>query len=225
MTVLFCRPDDGHIKWWKHVAWLTSCKTTTDIQLLCMKVLCNKIYNRVILFAPIFIILSKHEVFCSLHFMIVHLIRYYIFVWNTLSFSQLSELERHHEQENVLPLLEKLDKLQAENTGLRDRNDELTVEVEALTAKLASLKTKKYIGYVECSVNSKTCFSIPIWNWGGRCLRVFLWRKKRVLMLLLLLTSIFYASHSFHLSLVTSIFKVKVVPKHPTIKMCRAAWK
>jgi hypothetical protein len=69
----------------------------------------------------------------------------------------------------VLPLLEKLDKLQAENTGLRDRNDELTVEVEALTAKLASLKIKKY---VDCSVNSKTYLSIPFkmnWNWGGRC--------------------------------------------------------
>lgn len=62
----------------------------------------------------------------------------------------------------MLPLLEKLDKLQAENTGLRDRNDELTVEVEALTTQLASLKTKKYIGYVDCSVNSKTCLSISI---------------------------------------------------------------
>ena len=79
-----------------------------------------------------------------------------------MSFSQLSELERCHEQEHMLPLLEKLEKLQAENTGLRDRNDELTVEVEALTAKLASLKTKKYIGYAECSVNSKTCLSTPI---------------------------------------------------------------
>lgn len=56
---------------------------------------------------------------------------------------RLSELEGCREQEHVLPLLEKLDKLQAENTGLRDRNDELTVEVEALTAKLASLKIKK----------------------------------------------------------------------------------
>jgi dynactin complex subunit len=74
----------------------------------------------------------------------------------------VSELERCNEQEHVLPLLENVDKLQAENTGLRDRNDELTVEVEALTAKLASLKTKKYVGYVDCSVNSKTCLSIPI---------------------------------------------------------------
>jgi len=39
MTVLFCRPDDGQIKWPKHVARLTSCKTTSDIQLLCMTVL------------------------------------------------------------------------------------------------------------------------------------------------------------------------------------------
>jgi predicted nuclease with TOPRIM domain len=69
-----------------------------------------------------------------------------------LSVSQLSEQERRHEQELVLPLLEKLDNLQAENTGLRDRNDELTVEVEALTARLASLKTKKYIGYVDYPV-------------------------------------------------------------------------
>jgi len=172
----------GRIKWPEHVAWLTSCKTTTDIQSLCMTVLCNKIYKCLSLFAPIFNIISKHEVCCNLHFMTdhrVHLIGYCILIWNTLSFSQLSELERRHEQENVQPLLEKLDKLQSENTGLRDRNDELTVEVEALTAKLASLKTKKYIGYVECSVNSKTCLSIPIWNWGGRCLHVFLWRKKR----------------------------------------------
>lgn len=56
---------------------------------------------------------------------------------------RLSELEGCHEQEEMQPLLEKLSELQAENTGLRDRNDELTVEVEALTAKLASLKTKK----------------------------------------------------------------------------------
>ncbi|XP_069682969.1 ninein homolog isoform X2 [Periplaneta americana] len=56
---------------------------------------------------------------------------------------RLSELEGSHEQEQVLPLLEKLNELQAENTGLRDRNDELTMEVEALSAKLASLKTKK----------------------------------------------------------------------------------
>lgn len=66
----------------------------------------------------------------------------------------------------MLPLLEKLDKLQAENTGLRDRNDELTVEVEALTAKLASLKTKKYSGYVDYSINSKTCFSMPFKIFG-----------------------------------------------------------
>lgn len=79
-----------------------------------------------------------------------------------MSFSQLSELERCNEQEHVLPLLEKLDKLQAENTGLRDRNDELTVEVEALTAKLAALKTKKYIAYVDYSANTKTCLSIPV---------------------------------------------------------------
>lgn len=72
----------------------------------------------------------------------------------------------------MLPLLEKLDKLQAENTGLRDRNDELTVEVEALTAKLAALKTKKYVDDVDYSVSSKTCLSIPFqmtWNWGSRC--------------------------------------------------------
>ena len=31
---LFCRRDDGRIKRPKHVIWLTSCKTTTDIQLL-----------------------------------------------------------------------------------------------------------------------------------------------------------------------------------------------
>jgi len=29
-------PDDGRIKQLKHVAWLTNCKTTTDIELLCV---------------------------------------------------------------------------------------------------------------------------------------------------------------------------------------------
>ena len=151
--------------------------------------------------------------------MIVHrirLIRYCIFIWNTSSFSQLSELERCHEQEHVLPLLEKLDKLQAENTGLRDRNDELTVEVEALTTKLASLKTKKYIGYVEYSVNSKTCLSMPFKITGIGVVDIWV-----VLMLLFLLTSIFYATHSFHLSHVTYIIKCK----HHAIHMCRGAWK
>jgi hypothetical protein len=62
------------------------------------------------------------------------------------------------------------------------------------------------------------------WNWSGGCLHVFLWRKKRVLMLLLLLTPIFYASHSVHLSLVANIFKVKVEHKHHAIKMCKVAW-
>jgi predicted nuclease with TOPRIM domain len=57
------------------------------------------------------------------------------------------------------PLLEKLSELQAENTGLRDCNDELTVEVESLTAKLASLKTKKYVGDVQYSFNEK-CFLV-----------------------------------------------------------------
>jgi predicted nuclease with TOPRIM domain len=62
---------------------------------------------------------------------------------------QVSELEGCHDQEQMQPLLGKLRELQAENTELRDRNDELTVEVEALTAKLASLKTKKYVGNVQ----------------------------------------------------------------------------
>jgi predicted nuclease with TOPRIM domain len=60
-------------------------------------------------------------------------------------------MEGCHEKEQVLPLIEKLNELQAENTGLRDRNDELTMEVEALTAKLASLKTKKYVHSVNIS--------------------------------------------------------------------------
>jgi predicted nuclease with TOPRIM domain len=61
---------------------------------------------------------------------------------------QLSELEGCREQEQVLPLLEKLNELQSENTRLRDRNDELTMEVEAVTAQLASLKTKKYVDMI-----------------------------------------------------------------------------
>jgi predicted nuclease with TOPRIM domain len=67
------------------------------------------------------------------------------------SYSQLSELEGSHEQEQMQPLLEKLSELQAENTRLRDRNDELTVEVEALTVKLAALKTRKYVDNVQYS--------------------------------------------------------------------------
>ncbi|PSN57236.1 hypothetical protein C0J52_05004 [Blattella germanica] len=56
---------------------------------------------------------------------------------------RLSELEGSNEREKMLPLLERINELQAENTGLRDSNDELTMEVESLTAKLASMKTKK----------------------------------------------------------------------------------
>jgi predicted nuclease with TOPRIM domain len=59
-------------------------------------------------------------------------------------------MEGCHEKEQMLPLIEKLSELQAENTGLRDRNDELMMEVEALTAQLASLKTKKYVHNVQC---------------------------------------------------------------------------
>lgn len=64
-------------------------------------------------------------------------------------------MEGCDEKEQVLPLIEKVNELQAENTGLRDRNDELTMEVEALTAKLAALKTKKYVHNVHCSLKNK----------------------------------------------------------------------
>jgi predicted nuclease with TOPRIM domain len=69
-------------------------------------------------------------------------------------------MEGCSEKEEVLPLIEKLNELQAENTGLRDRNDELTMEVEALTAKLASLKTRKYVDNVQSSLMYKTLLSI-----------------------------------------------------------------
>jgi predicted nuclease with TOPRIM domain len=69
-------------------------------------------------------------------------------------------MEGCSEKEEVLPLIEKLNELQAENTGLRDRNDELTMEVEALIAKLASLKTKKYVDNVQSSLMYKTLLSI-----------------------------------------------------------------
>lgn len=74
--------------------------------------------------------------------------------------SQVGEMEGCSEKEEVLPLIEKLNELQAENTGLRDRNDELTMEVEALTAKLASLKTRKYVDNVQSSLMYKTLLSI-----------------------------------------------------------------
>jgi hypothetical protein len=126
----------------------------------------------------------------------------------------------------VLPLFEKLDKLQAENTGLRDRNDELTVEVEALTAKLASLKTKKYIGYVDCSVNSKTCLSIPIriTEIGAVDVCMFFCGGRNVCRCCYWYWPPFYMPAILsicHLSL--EIFQV--VPKHHAIKMCRVAWK
>jgi len=41
---LLCRPDDDRTKRPKHVAWLTSCKTTTAIQLY-RRYFCNKFSN------------------------------------------------------------------------------------------------------------------------------------------------------------------------------------
>ncbi|XP_068085274.1 ninein homolog [Anabrus simplex] len=62
---------------------------------------------------------------------------------------RLSELEGSHEQEQVLPLLEKVNELQAENTSLRDRIDELTVEMEDMTVRLSASKLKKS-AHVQC---------------------------------------------------------------------------
>ena len=58
---------------------------------------------------------------------------------------QLTELEGSNDREEIVPLLERISELEAKNTELKDRNDELTMEVEVLSAKLASLKTRKYI--------------------------------------------------------------------------------
>lgn len=44
---------------------------------------------------------------------------------------------------DVVSLLERIQTLEKENTDLRDRNDELSVEVEELTTKLLNTSLKK----------------------------------------------------------------------------------
>ncbi|KAJ9587226.1 hypothetical protein L9F63_019250, partial [Diploptera punctata] len=69
---------------------------------------------------------------------------------------RLSELEGSHGREEMLALLERINELQSENTGLRDQNDELTMEVEVLSAKLASLKTRKHPVHTSHDTNEGT---------------------------------------------------------------------
>lgn len=48
-------------------------------------------------------------------------------------------------ENDVVSLLERIQTLESENTSLRDRNDELSVEVEELSTKLSSAIIKKYV--------------------------------------------------------------------------------
>lgn len=58
-------------------------------------------------------------------------------------YHQVSEMESTLNDNDVMSLLERIQGLEAENTNLRDRNDELSMEVEDLSAKLLNTSIKK----------------------------------------------------------------------------------
>lgn len=55
------------------------------------------------------------------------------------------EMEAAMNDQDVITLLERIQSLEAENTNLRDRNDELSIEVEELSAKLSNTYIKKSV--------------------------------------------------------------------------------
>nr|CAD7259826.1 unnamed protein product [Timema shepardi] len=65
----------------------------------------------------------------------------------------MSELEGNQEQEQVLPLLEKVSKLEVENMELRDHCDELT---SALTSALTVSKAKKFLRSVGVQASNES---------------------------------------------------------------------
>lgn len=59
---------------------------------------------------------------------------------------RLSELQANQDQDRIELLCEQISKLRAENSGLRDRNDELTVELEVLTTRLSTMRARRQAG-------------------------------------------------------------------------------
>lgn len=57
---------------------------------------------------------------------------------------KVAEMEAAMNDHDVITLLERIQSLEAENTNLKDRNDELSIEVEQLSAKLSNTSIKKY---------------------------------------------------------------------------------
>lgn len=56
---------------------------------------------------------------------------------------RLNELQANQDQDRMEHLCEQITKLRAENSSLRDRNDELTVELEVLTTRLSNMRVRR----------------------------------------------------------------------------------
>ncbi|KAK3909161.1 Ninein [Frankliniella fusca] len=56
---------------------------------------------------------------------------------------RLAELQANQDQDRIEHLVEQISKLRSENSTLRDRNDELAVELEVLTARLSNMRVKR----------------------------------------------------------------------------------
>lgn len=60
------------------------------------------------------------------------------------------------ENEEIMELIEKITRLQMENTDLRDRNDELCAELDGLAGELSIIKGRKSVGGESFKINSNT---------------------------------------------------------------------
>lgn len=56
---------------------------------------------------------------------------------------RLHELQANQDEDRVEHLCEQISKLRTENSSLRDRNDELTVELEVLTTRLSNVRVRR----------------------------------------------------------------------------------
>lgn len=56
---------------------------------------------------------------------------------------RLNELQANQDQDHMEHLCEQISKLRSENSSLRDRNDELTVELEVLTTRLSNMRVRR----------------------------------------------------------------------------------
>lgn len=56
---------------------------------------------------------------------------------------RLNELQANQDEDRIEHLCEQISKLRSENSSLRDRNDELTVEVEVLTTRLSNVRVRR----------------------------------------------------------------------------------